>query len=101
MSDKEEFILSELNRLQREIDVLKGVPSNYLEERLKREELVEDVMMRAMMEEDTETNSEQLQRDITHSEGAVEKIEELEVKIEELEVKIEELEVKIEELEEI
>ncbi|MGA3198005.1 MAG: hypothetical protein ABSD89_01145 [Halobacteriota archaeon] len=79
MSDKEEFILSELKRLQREIDVLKEVSSNYLEERLKREELVEDAMMRAMMEEVTETNSEQLEKDITHSKGAVEKIEELEV----------------------
>jgi len=82
MSDKEEFILSELKRLQREIDVLKEVSSNYLEERLKREELVEDAMMRAMMEEVTETNSEQLEKDITHSKGAVEKIGELEVKIE-------------------
>ena len=97
MTDKEEFILSELKRLQREIDLLKEVYAHYLEEGLKREELVED----AMMEEVIETNSEQLEEDITHSKGAVEKIEELEEKIEELEEKIEELEEKIEELEEI
>jgi phage shock protein A len=92
MTDREEFILSELERLQREIDVLKEVYAHSLKERLKREELVEDAMMRAMMEEVTETNSEQLEEGITHSKGAVEKIEELEEKIEELEVKIEELE---------
>ncbi len=71
MTDKEEFILSELKRLQREIDLLKEVYAHYLEEGLKREELVED----AMMEEVIETNSEQLEEDIAHSNGAVEKIE--------------------------
>ena len=83
MTDKEEFILSELKRLEREIDVLKGVSSNYLKERLKHEKLVEDTMMRAMNVV-TETKSGQLEEDITQSK-AEEKIEELEERIEELE----------------
>ena len=46
MTDKEEFILNELKRLQGEIDVLKEVYAHYLDEGLKREERVEDAMNR-------------------------------------------------------
>jgi chromosome segregation ATPase len=102
MSDKEGFILSELKRLQREIDVLKEVYAHYLDEGLKREERVKDAMDKTLtiVEEVTEADNEQLRESIRHSKEPVEKIEELEEKIEELEEKIEELEEKIEELEE-
>ncbi|MGD0171927.1 MAG: hypothetical protein ABSB81_07365 [Halobacteriota archaeon] len=103
MTDKEEFILNELKRLQGEIDVLKEVYAHYLDEGLKREERVEDAMNRMFTiteERVTEADSEQSEKNITHSDGPAEKIEELEEKIEELEEKIEELEEKIEELEE-
>jgi chromosome segregation ATPase len=102
MSDKEGFILSELKRLQREIDVLKEVYAHYLDEGLKREERVIDAMNKTLtiVEEETEANNERLEENITHSKGPLQKIEELEEKIEELEEKVEELEEKIEELEE-
>ena len=38
MTGREEFILSELKRLQGEIDVLKEIYAHYLDEGLKREE---------------------------------------------------------------
>jgi len=102
MTDKEGFILSELKRLQSEIDVLKEVYAHYLDEGLKREQRVKDAMNKTLtiVEGVTEADNERLEENITHSKGTVEKIEELEEKIEELEEKIEELEEKIEELEE-
>ena len=103
MTDKEEFILNELKRLQGEIDVLKEVYAHYLDEGLKREERVEDAMNKMLTiteERVTEADSEQSEKNITHSKRPVEKIAELEEKIEELEEKIAELEEKIEELEE-
>jgi soluble cytochrome b562 len=94
MTDKEEFILSELKRLQREIDVLKEVYAHYLEEGLNREERTTQELnkMRALVEEAAKATSEQLEENIKHSNGLEDKIEELEEKIEELEEKIEELE---------
>jgi hypothetical protein len=64
MTDKEEFILTELKRLQREIDVLKEVYARYLEEGLKREERVTQEMnkMRARMEEAAAANEKLLKR---------------------------------------
>jgi chromosome segregation ATPase len=92
MSDKEGFILSELKRLQREIDVLKEVYAHYLDEGPKREERVKHAMDKTLtiVEEVTEADNEQLRGSIRHSKEPVEKIEELEEKIEELEEKIEE-----------
>jgi hypothetical protein len=87
MTDKEGFILSELKRLQSEIDVLKEVYAHYLDEGLKREQRVKDAMNKALtiVEEVTEADNEQLEENITHSKGTVEKIEVLEEKIEVLE----------------
>ena len=95
--------MSELKRLQSEIDVLKEVYAHYLDEGLKREQRVKDAMNKALtiVEEVTEADNEQLEENITHSKGTVEKIEVLEEKIEVLEEKIEVLEEKIEVLEEI
>jgi methyl-accepting chemotaxis protein len=102
MPDKEAFILSELKRLQREIDALKEVYAHYLDEGMKREERVQDAMNKtlSMVEEVTEADRQQLEDNIARSKEPADKIEELEEKIEELEEKIEELEEKIEELEE-
>ena len=87
MTDKEGFILSELKRLQSEINVLKEVYAHYLDEGLKREQRVKDAMNKTLtiVEEVTEADNEQLEENITHSKGTVEKIEELEEKIEEVE----------------
>ena len=86
--------MSELKRLQREIDVLKEVYAHYLDEGLKREEPVIDAMNKTLtiVEEETEADNEQLEENITPAKEPLEKIEELEEKIEELEEKIEELE---------
>ena len=86
MTDKEGFILSELKRLQSEIDVLKEVYAHYLDEGLKREQRVNDAMIKTLtiVEEVTEADNEQLEKNITHSKGTVEKIEELEEEIEEI-----------------
>jgi len=102
MTDKEGFILSELKRLQSEIDVVKEVYAHYLDEGQKREQRVKDAMNKTLtlVEEVTEADNEQSEENISRSKGTAEKIEELEEKIEELEEKIEELEEKIEELEE-
>jgi peptidoglycan hydrolase CwlO-like protein len=102
MSDKEGFILSELKRLKREIDVLKEVYAHYLDDGLKREERVKDAMDKTLtiVEEVAEAVNEQLRESIRHSKEPVEKIGELEEKIGELEEKIGELEEKIGELEE-
>jgi hypothetical protein len=64
MTGREEFILSELKRLQREIDVLKKVYAHYLEEGLKREERAMQEMdkMRARMEEAAQANELLLKR---------------------------------------
>jgi hypothetical protein len=64
MTGREEFILSELKRLQREIDVLKKVYAHYLEEGLKREERAMQEMdkMRARMEEAAQANEKLLKR---------------------------------------
>ncbi|MGA7076259.1 MAG: hypothetical protein WBZ42_06915 [Halobacteriota archaeon] len=64
MTGREEFILSELKRLQREIDVLKKVYAHYLEEGLKREERAMEEMnkMRARMEEAAQANEKLLKR---------------------------------------
>ncbi len=48
MTDKEGIILSELKRLQSEIDVLKEVYSHYLDEGLKREQRVTDAMNKTL-----------------------------------------------------
>jgi len=98
MTDKDEFILNELKRLQREIDALKEVYAHYLEEGLKREQRDQDIMnkMRATMEEATEAYSEQLDQDVMHSNERAETLEQLEGKIEELEERIEEIEERIE-----
>ncbi len=87
MTDKEGIILSELKRLRSEIDVLKEVYSHYLDEGLKREQRVKDAMNKTLtiVEEVTEADNEQLEKNITHSKGTVEKIEELEEEIEEIE----------------
>jgi hypothetical protein len=87
MTDKEGIILSELKRLQSEIDVLKEVYSHYLDEGLKREQRVTDAMNKTLtiVEEVTEADNEQLEKNITQAKGTVEKIEELKEKIEELE----------------
>ena len=101
MTDKEEFMLGELKRLQHEIDVLKDVYAHYLEEGLKREErAVQETNEMRTMAEAAKARSEQLEEDITHSKGLEDKMEELEQKVEELEQKVEELEQKVEELEE-
>jgi len=94
MTDKEGFILSELKRLQSEIDALKEVYAHYLDEGLKREQRVKDAMNKTLtiVEEVTESDNEQLQENITRSKCAAEKVEELEEKVEELEEKVEELE---------
>ncbi|HYA33499.1 MAG TPA: hypothetical protein VEG65_05835 [Candidatus Bathyarchaeia archaeon] len=64
MTDKEEFILSELKRLQREIDVLNEVYAHYLEEGLKREERTMQEMdrMRARIEKTASTSEMLLKR---------------------------------------
>ena len=64
MTDKEEFILTELKRLQREIDVLKEVYAHYLEEGLKREERAMQEMnkMRARIEEAAAANEKLLKK---------------------------------------
>jgi len=64
MTGREEFILSELKRLQHEIDVLKEVYAHYLEEGLKREERATQEMnkMRARMEEAAQANEKLLKR---------------------------------------
>jgi hypothetical protein len=64
MTGREEFILSELKRLQHEIDVLKEVYAHYLEEGLKREERAMQEMnkMRARMEEAAQANEKLLKR---------------------------------------
>jgi hypothetical protein len=80
MTDKEGIILSELKRLQSEIGVLKEVYSHYLDEGLKREQRVTDAMNKTLtiVEEVTEADNEQLEKNITQAKGTVEKIEELE-----------------------
>ena len=64
MSNNEAYILSELKRLQREVDVLKEVYGHYLEEGLKREQRAMQEMnkMRAMLEEAAKANEELLKR---------------------------------------
>jgi hypothetical protein len=64
MTGREEFILSELKRLQSEIDVLKEVYGHYLEEGLKREERAMEEMnkMRARIEEAALANEKLLKR---------------------------------------
>ena len=64
MTNNEAYILSELKRLQREVDVLKEVYGHYLEEGLKREQRAMQEMnkMRAMMEEAAKANEELLKR---------------------------------------
>ena len=64
MVGREEFILSELKRLQREIDVLKKVYAHYLEEGLKREERAMKEMdkMRSRIEEAAQANEKLLKR---------------------------------------
>ena len=64
MTNNEAYILSELKRLQREIDVLKKVYAHYLEEGLKREERAMEEMnkMRARMEEAAQANEKLLKR---------------------------------------
>ena len=64
MTGREEFILSELKRLQGEIDVLKEIYAHYLDEGLKREErgMQEMNKMRARMEEAAQANEKLLKR---------------------------------------
>lgn len=64
MSNNEAYILNELKRLQREVDVLKEVYGHYLEEGLKREQRAMQEMnkMRAMLEEAAKANEELLKR---------------------------------------
>jgi hypothetical protein len=64
MTGREEFILSELKRLQGEVDVLKEVYGHYLEEGLKREERAMQEMnkMRARIEEAAQANEKLLKR---------------------------------------
>jgi hypothetical protein len=64
MTNNEAYILSELKRLQREVDVLKEVYGHYLEEGLKREQRAMEEMnkMRAMTEEAAKANEKLLMR---------------------------------------
>jgi len=64
MTNNEAYILSELKRLQREVDVLKEVYGHYLEEGLKREQRAMGEMnkMRAMMEEAAKANEKLLMK---------------------------------------
>ncbi len=64
MTGREEFILNELKRLQREIDVLKEVYAHYLDDGLKREERAMQEMnkMHARMEEAAQANEKLLKR---------------------------------------
>jgi len=102
MTDKEEFILNELKRLQREIDVLKEVYARYLEEGLKREERAADETdeMRARAEA-AQVWSQQLEENITLSKELENKMRELEQRLEDLEEMVEELEETVEELDQI
>lgn len=64
MTNNEAYVLSELKRLQREVDVLKEVYGHYLEEGLKREQRAMHEMdkMRAMMEEAAKANAKLLKK---------------------------------------
>jgi hypothetical protein len=64
MTNNGAYILSELKRLQREVDVLEEVYGHYLEEGLKREERAMEEMnkMRARMEEAAQANEKLLKR---------------------------------------